>query len=198
MDLTNVPMAVWIYVTAMIGSRFAFRHRECVTAAPEGSLPESPWRGAILCLLPLGLMQLGPFVEYILRYRAAVEAGVPAHLAKALPATMYAGTLVFFAGTVLAAVASRHLAESWSEDSDALCTGGLYAIIRHPMYAGYLIQGAGCGLMMGAVWAWALYGLAAGLILLRVFAEDRDLARRAPAAFQAYSARVRRLLPFVF
>ncbi|HOX07180.1 MAG TPA: isoprenylcysteine carboxylmethyltransferase family protein, partial [Planctomycetota bacterium] len=124
--------------------------------------------------------------------RPALPEGAP------LPPTMIAGLLVFAAGTLVAAVAARQLAAAWRDDSRGLCTSGLYAVVRHPMYAGYLLQGAGYSLMLGAIWSWALYGLVVPLLFARILVEDREMAGLFPAAFPAYRGRVRRLVPFIF
>jgi len=192
----KIPAAMLIYLLATTASRFAFRHRECVSAAEKSARRPAAWRRAALCLLPMGLMQLGPFVESMLRALGWLSPHLENPLE--LPATLIPGALVFAAGTALAAVASRQLARCWREELFVLCTSGPYAVVRHPMYAGYLIQGVGCALMLAARWSWALYALAAALIVLQVAAEDRELAERAPEAFAAHRARVRRLLPFVF
>jgi protein-S-isoprenylcysteine O-methyltransferase Ste14 len=192
----TIPAAMLIYVLAMIASRFALRHRDCVSAAEDRADPRGRLGRATRCLLPQGLMELGPFVEYMLRTLGWLSPGVADALA--LPATMLPGGLAFAAGTILAAVASRQLAGCWREDRFVLCTSGLYGVVRHPMYAGYLVRGVGCGLMLAACWSWALYALAAALIVLQVAAEDRELAARDPEAFAAHRARVRRLVPFVF
>ena len=194
MGMPPVPMLV--YALAMIASRFAFRHRERVAASGGSSARSISWRGALLCLLPIGLMQLGPFIEYVLRAQGWLQPQLSDPMA--FPSTATSGLLVFAVGTALAAVGIWQMAGAWHRDPNALCTSGLYSAIRHPMYAGYLVQGAGCALMLGALWSWALYGLALLMIFVRIVIEDRELAGSFPAAFPAYRDRVKRLVPFVF
>jgi len=52
--------------------------------------------------------------------------------------------------------------------------------------------------MLGAIWSWALYGLAVPFMFGRIAVEDRALAERFPEEFKAYRARVRRRVPLVF
>jgi protein-S-isoprenylcysteine O-methyltransferase Ste14 len=110
----------------------------------------------------------------------------------------FSGLLLFMSGTWLATRSSRELASNWRQHRGELCSTGLYSIVRHPLYAGYLVQGAGCMLMLGARWSWIGYAAATGLIIARTFIEDRELAKRFPEDFQEYRKRVKRFIPSVF
>jgi protein-S-isoprenylcysteine O-methyltransferase Ste14 len=183
-----------IYVAAMLASRLTFRHRERSLARtsdgsagqPAGGMGE----GILFFLLPLGLMQLSPCVEFVLRYKQLIPG-----YSQRWPPTLGPGLAVFALGTALAAVAARQLARGWEESPGELVTTGLYSFIRHPMYAGYIVQGAGCMLMLGVVWSWALYGLAVLLVFWRVVREDRELSAAWPAEFTLWSAKVKRFIP---
>jgi protein-S-isoprenylcysteine O-methyltransferase Ste14 len=192
---------IYIYFGMILVSRFFFRHRELVRAAGPGVKGQpgaERKRGALFCLLPLGLMQIAPFFGYWVRYWPIrnTEAGKD-FFALLIPGNSAAGLILFVAGTLLATRASRELARSWRESPGELCVSGLYSIIRHPLYAAYLVQGAGCMMMLGAIWTWIAYGLAIALVVIRVFQEDRELAAQYPA-FPEYSHRVKRLIPGVF
>jgi len=81
-------------------------------------------------------------------------------------------------------------------DDGVLVTGGVYAVVRHPIYSGLLIIGAG----LVVIGASALH-VAAWLGLLSVFMlksrlEERMLAGRY-SSYAAYAARVGRLVPGV-
>jgi protein-S-isoprenylcysteine O-methyltransferase Ste14 len=194
MDMDKIP--VFIYVAAVVASRLAFRHRERALAQnPDGSAAQPAGghaEGALFCLLPLALMQLSPCIEFVLRYWGLIPG-----FAKGWPPALGSGLLVFAAGTALAAVAARQLARGWEEAPGELVTTGLYAYLRHPMYAGYIVQGAGSMLMLGAIWSWALYGLAVLLLFWRVVREDREMAAARPAEFAIWSAKVKRFIPGV-
>lgn len=78
-----------------------------------------------------------------------------------------------------------------------LKTAGLYRIVRHPIYASYLVVfafyvGANYSLrnlVLGSVWA--------GLLIARIHFEERHLAQS--DAYRAYRTRVKwRLIPFVY
>lgn len=77
-------------------------------------------------------------------------------------------------------------------------TTGVYAFIRHPIYAGYFLLIGGQALWLGSTTA-ALIGDGVYLAssLWRIAVEERDLRARLPA-YAAYARQVRgRLIPFV-
>ena len=79
-------------------------------------------------------------------------------------------------------------------DDGVLVTGGVYAAVRHPIYSGLLIIGAGL-VVIGAsalhVLAW--FGLLS-VFMLKSRLEERMLAGKY-SAYGAYAARVGRLVP---
>ena len=75
--------------------------------------------------------------------------------------------------------------------------GGPYRLIRHPMYAGYMLTHLGFFLSGPNLWNACVYGLAFGFQVLRILAEERMLNQ--DPAYRELSARVPyRLAPFVF
>jgi protein-S-isoprenylcysteine O-methyltransferase Ste14 len=75
--------------------------------------------------------------------------------------------------------------------------GGPYRLIRHPMYAGYMLTQLGFFLSGPNFWNACIYALAFGLQVLRILAEERMLNH--DPAYRELKARVRyRLAPFVF
>jgi protein-S-isoprenylcysteine O-methyltransferase Ste14 len=194
-------LPIYIYFGLILVSRLFFKHRELVRAAGPG-VTDQPGpqkrRGALFCLLPLGLMQIVPCVGYWLTYFPVRETPVARRFfGLLLPGNAAAGLILFVVGTLLAARASRQLARCWRESPGELCVSGLYSIVRHPLYAAYLLQGAGCMLMLGAIWSWIAWGAAAVLIVIRTVQEDRELAAHYPA-FEEYSRRAKRLIPGIF
>jgi protein-S-isoprenylcysteine O-methyltransferase Ste14 len=74
---------------------------------------------------------------------------------------------------------------------------GPYRLVRHPMYAGYLLSHLAFVLMHPSLWNLFAYGVAYGLQIPRLLAEERLLSR--DPHYRAYQARVRaRLLPGLF
>jgi protein-S-isoprenylcysteine O-methyltransferase Ste14 len=76
-------------------------------------------------------------------------------------------------------------------------SSGLYRLVRHPIYMGYLITHAGFVLANPTIWN-VMTLVAADLgLLLRAVCEERTLSR--DEAYRAYQQRVRwRVVPGVF
>lgn len=111
------------------------------------------------------------------------------------------GALLMVASTVLLLWARWVLGTMWAskpllQEGHQLRTSGPYALVRHPIYAGF------AGLLLGGmltvgfgVWiAWALGGLA--FVAWRVRAENRMMTAAFGDAYRDYSARVPALIPF--
>ena len=78
-----------------------------------------------------------------------------------------------------------------------LKTGGPYRVVRHPMYAGYLLVHIGILLLMPRLLNAAIYAIGWTAQLRRLAAEERLLGE--DGAYRAYCARVRwRLVPGVY
>ncbi len=110
------------------------------------------------------------------------------------------GALLTAAGLGFAVWARARLAGNWSgtvtiKQEHELVTGGAYAIVRHPIYAGMLLGIAGSALAIGAWRGPAAFALASVAIGRRVWLEERALRRRFGADFDRYAARVPALLP---
>ena len=75
---------------------------------------------------------------------------------------------------------------------------GLYAIVRHPMYAGGLLDLVGTPLSLGSYWGLLAVAAMLPFLIWRLFDEERLLSKDLPG-YTAYRAKVRwRLLPGVF
>jgi hypothetical protein len=74
---------------------------------------------------------------------------------------------------------------------------GVYSLIRHPMYAGYLLTNAAYLLLNPTLWNALLYAVVWTIQAARIHREERWLGR--DPAYVAYAGVVRfRVLPFVF
>ncbi len=75
--------------------------------------------------------------------------------------------------------------------------GGLYRLVRHPMYAGYMLTHIGFLLVAPSLWNLAVYAAAWAFLVARIYAEEKVLGE--DPAYQEFKGRVRyRLLPGVF
>ena len=74
---------------------------------------------------------------------------------------------------------------------------GLYAVVRHPMYVGYMLTHVGFLVVAPTWWNLSVYSAAWALFIVRIFAEERVLS--ANPQYRTYMTSVRyRLLPGVF
>lgn len=74
---------------------------------------------------------------------------------------------------------------------------GFYAYVRHPMYAGYFLTHLGYLIAAPTLWNFTIYTCVWGLLLYRIFAEERVLLRSLD--YKEYIKRVQyRLIPGVF
>ncbi|WP_443748362.1 methyltransferase family protein [Asticcacaulis solisilvae] len=107
-----------------------------------------------------------------------------------------AGAILLMTGVALRAAAILRLGAGFTNSAvpgnDTLCTGGVYAWLRHPAETGLCLIVTG---FTGALEAWPIAATTlpafAVLSVLRMRLEDRGLARAFPDAFQAYCRRVR-------
>jgi protein-S-isoprenylcysteine O-methyltransferase Ste14 len=78
-----------------------------------------------------------------------------------------------------------------------LKTGGSFRVVRHPLYASYLVMFSGYLLANSTLNNLLVYGLTVTLLLCRIVREEHHLAQQ--AAYRTYMETVKyRILPFVF
>jgi protein-S-isoprenylcysteine O-methyltransferase Ste14 len=121
----------------------------------------------------------------------------PVSDASLIPAAL--GVFVVLMGTVIQIHAKMALGRSFGcvPAHRGLKLGGPYQMVRHPMYAGYLLSHMAFLAMNPTWWNAAIYAFCYGLQIPRLLAEERLLAR--DPAYRSYQATVRyRLVPGVF
>ncbi len=98
----------------------------------------------------------------------------------------------------------KDLGKNWSvtlevREGHQLVTQGVYAHVRHPMYASFLLWGATQALLIPN-WIAGFAGLAAVLALyaVRQSREEAMMRDTFGAEYDAYSARTKRLIPGIF
>jgi len=75
---------------------------------------------------------------------------------------------------------------------------GIYGIVRHPLYLGASLVLVGVGLLLGSVCGLLADLAIVGLLILRIFGEEKLLARNLEG-YRAYREKVRyRLIPYVW
>jgi protein-S-isoprenylcysteine O-methyltransferase Ste14 len=79
-----------------------------------------------------------------------------------------------------------------------LVTGGIYSVIRHPSYLGLFVNALGWGLAFRAGVGVFIAVLMLIVVLARIEAEERLLRETFGAEYDAYRARTRRLIPYLY
>jgi protein-S-isoprenylcysteine O-methyltransferase Ste14 len=158
-------------------------------AAPRIRPPASPME-------PLRLIGIHHAVFY-----ALLIGVVPAEalLLGGSAAWRWSGLVLFGVGIALYRLAGRTLGDAlspWVEPAPnaTLITHGPYRVVRHPMYLGQAMIALGAPLTLGCRWALALSGVALGVLMIRVGAEERAL-RRAYPEYAKYAAAATRGVP---
>jgi protein-S-isoprenylcysteine O-methyltransferase Ste14 len=83
------------------------------------------------------------------------------------------------------------------EGQEAITTGP-YAIIRHPMYLGFLVMYLMTPIALGSWWAVPVFSLYVPIIVWRIIAEEKVLLRDLPGYYQYCLGRRYRLLPHIW
>jgi protein-S-isoprenylcysteine O-methyltransferase Ste14 len=93
-------------------------------------------------------------------------------------------------GLLLRGWAAGHLAKNRN-----LATGGPYAYVRNPLYAGTLVVAIGIVIACRDVWLAAIFGVVFLLVYLPVIELEEQHLREIFPDYAAYAKRVHRLLP---
>ncbi|MEL6657600.1 MAG: isoprenylcysteine carboxylmethyltransferase family protein [Bacteroidota bacterium] len=84
-------------------------------------------------------------------------------------------------------------------DEHQVVQTGPYALVRHPSYTGAYLSYVGTGIMLEAWWGLAFAAVAMGIAYYqRISAEEETLLAHFGEAYEQYSQRTKRLIPFVF
>jgi protein-S-isoprenylcysteine O-methyltransferase Ste14 len=111
------------------------------------------------------------------------------------------GACLFVVGSWMNTYAeySRHVWKQRPENRGQLYTQGLFRYSRHPNYLGDLLSFSGLCLISGAWITWLVPLLMlAGFVFVNIPILDAHLHDHYGAAFEEYSRRTRKLIPFVY
>lgn len=117
---------------------------------------------------------------------------------------VYAGAVLYLLGSwpITWAMATNPYLETTVRIQDdrghTVVTSGPYRLVRHPMYAGLILEYMATPLVLGSVWAFVLAATLVGILVVRTALEDRTLQDELPG-YKDYAARTRyRLLPGIW
>ncbi len=114
----------------------------------------------------------------------------------------YGGLALTLAGIGLAIWARANLGQNWSakitiKEGHRLIESGPYAVVRHPIYSGFLLAMLGTALALGQLRALAAWALAFLGWKLKSRMEEEFMEHRFGAEYTSYRRRVKALIPFI-
>jgi len=110
------------------------------------------------------------------------------------------GIILMIAGLAVLLIALLSLGSALTptpvpQDGAALRTGGIYSVVRHPVYVGILLAALGFTLAVGSLWQVILLVAMAVFFYAKAFWEDRLLAERHGVAWFDYADHVSGFIP---
>ena len=143
-------------------------------------------------------------IAFLLLRRNTLRIGpLAARLVPASSAARYAGLGLTVAGVAFAIWARFYLGRNWSgnvtikKDHELIQTGP-YALVRHPIYAGFELALLGTALVIGEVRAFLAALVAFIGMVLKARSEEALLTAQFGETYAEYRKRVRGLIPFVW
>ena len=116
---------------------------------------------------------------------------------------MLLGTLLTLAGIIFAIVARFAIGKNWSsrvilKEDHELLQSGPYSVVRHPIYAGFLLAVLGTAVAFGQVHNWVAFVLALLGWKTKSLREERLMRDHFGEKYSDYSRRVKALIPLVW
>lgn len=142
------------------------------------------------------------FVAFGVMYMGLGAAVIPGRVPVWFRGQRIVGILVIAAGAVVMCWALLYF-RSWRfrarlDAGHELATGGPYALVRHPIYAGLNLLALGTAVWVPTWLTWAAVVLMVVGSDLRARAEEGVLRQAFGDTYQAYCARTRRFIPGVY
>ena len=134
-----------------------------------------------------------------------VATGIPRDADYAVrPWAIVAGIVIFVFGLWIFRRSHKDLGRNWSvtleiREKHKLVTRGLYRLIRHPMYASFLLIALAQAFLLPN-WVAGLSGLVglAVLFFMRVDVEERMMLDTFGEEYRVYSGKTKRIVPYIY
>ena len=115
----------------------------------------------------------------------------------------YIGLFVTIPGFVLMQAGEKYLAKQFSievtlQKDHKLIQSGPYKVIRHPRYLGILIFFTGISLTFRSLLGIFIVLALAGVLIWRVFAEEKMMREEFGKEWKEYQSKTWRLIPYIF
>jgi protein-S-isoprenylcysteine O-methyltransferase Ste14 len=122
----------------------------------------------------------------------------PFHMPRLDPggAILFAAGLLVFMAAWLAMGAKNFTVMPEPKHGGELVTGGIYGLVRHPMYLAVLLCALGASVLYAAPWKWIATGVLALVLWLKLRREERFLLQHYQS-YAAYRSHTKALVPFL-
>jgi len=190
----------WVYLGIYLASTLVngwFLRRNAELVAERGRPGEMPaWDKALGGLWSLAQFVLLPLVAGLdVRFGWTGPVDVAWHVAGTV---VFASGLAMFGWAMIANAYFSTVARVQPERGQTVCQDGPYRFVRHPGYAGAVLQSLGSPFPLGSAWA-LIPALAAGaLMVARTWFEDRMLLSGLPGHHEYARHVPHRLVPGIW
>jgi protein-S-isoprenylcysteine O-methyltransferase Ste14 len=115
---------------------------------------------------------------------------------------LWCGYGIFILGTVIALIAAVNLGKNLTplprpKENAELIQGGLYRLVRHPIYFGVIVLSIGWGVIQQSALVWLYVIVIAIFFDIKSRKEERWLVERF-STYADYQGRVRKLIPWIY
>jgi protein-S-isoprenylcysteine O-methyltransferase Ste14 len=168
-----------IYVASVaVNSLFMLRN-SAETVSERGRPKEMrDWDKLVSGLWSVAQFLLIPLIAGLdVRFGLSGETGVGIHIAGGI---IFAAGLALFGWAMITNAFFSTVVRIQEERGQTVCREGPYRFVRHPGYAGTLLQSAGAPLLLGSWWAMLAGIVAAAFMIIRTSLEDRTLREELP------------------
>ena len=185
-EFSPLISGAWL-ITILVWIAGSFSNKQAVRRQPSAS------RAAQTCFgLFAGLLIWGPF-----RLLAGPTV-IPRSAAVARTAL-----LLTVAGVAFALWSRFTIGRNWSaavtiKQDHELIRGGPYAIVRHPIYCGFLVALVGTAIERGTIGAFAGVAILAIIFRFKSGLEEKFMIEQFGDAYRKYRTEVRGMIPFIW
>jgi protein-S-isoprenylcysteine O-methyltransferase Ste14 len=186
-----------IYVASVAVNSLLMFRSGAETVAERGRPKEMrDWDKLVSGLWSVAQFLLIPLIAGLdVRFGLSGEIGVGVHIAGGI---VFAAGLALFGWAMITNAFFSTVVRIQEERGHAVCREGPYRFLRHPGYAGTLLQSAGAPLLLGSWWALLAAIAAAAFMIIRTSLEDRTLRSELPG-YSEFAKEVRyRLVPGIW
>jgi len=146
---------------------------------------------------------IGALAFYLL-YRDKLSLGLLAQrFVPRTPAVAWLGSILTYSGCALAVLARFYLGGNWSgtvtiKEDHTLVRTGPYAVVRNPIYTGFLVAILGSALASGQLRDLAACAVLLGMFVYKIRVEERFMIEQFGEQYLQYKRETKALVPYVW